>query len=171
MSTTFYVWYPNILQGGSNVGHASVKVGKVYMSWWPYAGSKMEFLKGVFASGSSFRTPTYVDDQASEGHDPDYVGDHFGWDDGKAIAYWNSLQPTYVAAAGEIVRAGSAARYQFFASNCATVVIDIIRAAGALDGQFVLNTWLSVKNTFALSPPDVMRVSQYFAGHPEALIS
>ncbi len=106
MSTTFYVWYPNLLQGGNNVGHAAIKVGTTYMSWWPYAGSKMEILKGLVGTGSSFGTPSYADDRQSEGKEPDYIEDHFGWDDGKAIAYWNSQLPTYVAALGEIVRAG-----------------------------------------------------------------
>lgn len=169
MSTTFYVWYPD-LRGG-NIGHASIKVGDTYMSWWPYAGSKMEILKGIIGSGSGFRTPAYPDDVSAEGKDPDYVGDHFGWDNAKAIAYWTSqCLPSYALALAEIVRAGSPAHYQFLTCNCATMVINILRASGALDGQVVLNAWLSLKDSLALSPPDIKRVSQYFAGHPEALV-
>ena len=78
--------------------------------------------------------------------------------------------PTYARAVTEINRAGSAACYQFFTSNCSTMVINILRASGALNGEVILNTWLSIKDTIAFSPPDIMRVSQYFAGHKSALI-
>ena len=57
MSTTFYVWYSNIPKGGGNVGHCAVKIGTVYMSWWPGSGSKMEMFKGIFGTGSGFMTP------------------------------------------------------------------------------------------------------------------
>ena len=35
----------------------------------------------VTGSGVAFTTPTYESDVSSEGKEPDYVGDHFGWDD------------------------------------------------------------------------------------------
>jgi hypothetical protein len=85
MSTAFFVWNNNILQGGSNVGHASIRVADVYMSWWPYYASKMEMFKGILGGGSGFRTSTFEEDVASERREPDYTGDHFGWDDDKAI--------------------------------------------------------------------------------------
>jgi hypothetical protein len=130
----------------------------------------MEILKGIFGSGSRFSTPSFKDDVESEGKPPDYVGDHFGWHEQQALSYWMSQLPSYAAAGAEIVRAGSASKYQFLTCNCATMVIQIIRAAGALDNEIVLNGWLGLKSTFALSPPDIMRVSQYFAGHKEALL-
>jgi hypothetical protein len=171
MSTTFYVWYSNIPEGGGNVGHCAIKIGATYMSWWPAAGSKMEMLKGIFGTGSGFMTPGYKDDVSSEGKEPDYVGDHFGWNDAKAIQYWiTQCMPEYARAVTEINRAGSPARYQFLTSNCSTMVINILRASGAFDGEVILNMWLSIKDTIALSPPDVMRISQYFAGHKSALI-
>ena len=157
MSTTFYVWYPRIIQDGlaGNIGHASIKVESTYMSWWPAEVS----LKASFGSGVAFATPTYESDVHSERKEPDYVGDHFGWDDIKAIQYWNTqCVPSY------------AHRYNFVTCNCASMVVNILRASGALDGEVVLNTWLGLKDTFAISPPDITRVSQYFAGHKAALI-
>jgi hypothetical protein len=154
MSTTFYVWYPE----GGNVGHASIKIGSTYMSWWPKMDSLMESIVGL-AVGTAFITPTYQNDVTWEGKEPDYVGDHFGWDDIKAIQFWNTqCVPSY------------AHRYNFVTCNCASMVVKILRASGALDGEVALNTWLGIKDTYAISPPDIMRVSQYFAGHKAALI-
>jgi hypothetical protein len=166
MSTTFYVWNPIL----PNVGHAAVKIGDTYMSWWPASGSKMEMYKGIFGSGSLISTPSLKDDIDSERKVPDYIGDHFGWDDQIAIRYWTSQLPTYAAAGAEIIRAGSASKYQFFTCNCATMITQILRAAGAFENDLVLNAWLGVKSTFAFSPPDITRISQYFAGHKEALL-
>jgi hypothetical protein len=170
MSTTFFVWNNNFLSGGNNVGHASVKIADVYMSWWPYAGSKMEILKGILGSGSGFRTPTFEEDVESEGRQPDYIGDHFGWDNDRAISFWQSQLPTYDSAYNEIKSVGSAAKYQFFTYNCADSVVRVLQAAGSLDNEFLLNSWISLKRTFALTPPDITRISQYFNGNKSALL-
>jgi len=97
-------------------------------------------------------------DVSSEGKEPDYVGDHFGWDDIKPCNF--GIPSVY----HRIVIA------TFFTCNCASMVVKILRASGALDGEIILNTWLGTKDTVALCPSDLMRVSQYFAGHKAALI-
>jgi hypothetical protein len=129
----------------------------------------MEMLKGILGTGSGFMTPTYENDLSAEGREPDYTGDHFGWDDARAIDHWNTqCIPAYVSAFKEITVSGPS-KYQFLTYNCATMVFNVIRAARALDGEIILNAWLALKPV--LSPPDVMRTSQYFAGHKDALIA
>ena len=89
MSTTFYVWYPDVEKGA--FGHASVKVGSTYMSWWPASESRMRSLLAMFnIKGTTVRLPAYNDDVKSEGKEPEYIGDLYGWDDQKAIDYWTT---------------------------------------------------------------------------------
>src|SRR5262245_49968206 len=122
MSTTFYVWYPDLKKLA--LGHASVKVAGTYMSWWPASENKMRSLLAMYnIKGTSVKPPSYDDDVKSEGKAPEYVGDLYGWDDQKALDYWNTnAVPNFLKAFGEIKKAHAGETYKFVTCNCATMV-------------------------------------------------
>jgi hypothetical protein len=162
MSTTLFVWLPS----SGNIGHASIQVATTYMSWWPGSDKMLSYL----VTGGSPQTPTYDSDVDSEGGEPDWTGDFFGWDDDGAIAFWNAATSLDFQKAVSAVRSGiPPQQYSFVCNNCSTMVIKILRAAGAFDGEFVLNLWLSSK--IVNTPEQVMDIGGYLAGDKGALLN
>ena len=164
MSTTIFVWH----RAGENIGHAAIKVADTYMSWWPSGdGTKLDMFNTIYGTGGAVRPPNYDDDVAGEGgNDPDYQADHFGWDDGGAIAFWNNeCVPNFLKAVSANRGRKRPQKYQFIMNNCSTLVIEMLRRAGAFNGEFSLNLWLGLRNTVALTPKDVYRTSEYLLGN------
>lgn len=169
MGVKINAWYPV----GENIGHASIEVSGVYMSWWPdgTAGStKLKMLKLVFAGGPG-QAPTYQNDVQMEGKEPDWTGDYFGWDrDNEAVELWKKIYVSDLQKGLAAARSGiDAANYSFVANNCCDVVDKLLEKTGAYDSKVALNLWRSLK--LKLAPKDIATIGCYLAGQTSILSS
>jgi hypothetical protein len=160
------VWYP----AGANVGHASIEIDHVYMSWWPDASAnKLKMLLEVFAGGPG-QAPTYQDDRLMEGNkDPDWYGEYFGWDrDDEAVALWRRIYFSDLQKGLSAARSGQkGANYNFVTNNCCDVVDQMLEKAGAYDYKIKLNLWRGVKGK--LAPKDIATIGCYLGGQTSIL--
>jgi hypothetical protein len=134
------------------------------MSWWPDGTNptKLGIIKAMF--GGPGTAPTFEDDKASEGGEPDWYGEYFGWDnDDKAIDLWRKIYFSDLQKGISALRSGNTgAKYSFISNNCCDVVDKLLETAGAYDGQVLLNIWRSVKFKFA--PRDIATIGCVLAG-------
>ena len=166
MGVKINVWYPK----GDNIGHASVNIQGTYMSWWPdgASGSKAKMVKMVFAGGPG-TAPTYEDDKQSEGGEPSWTGDFFGWArDNEAIEFWKKVYFSDLQKGVSAMRSGNKdAQYSFVSNNCCDVVDKLLEKTGAYDSQFKLNIWRGIK--FKLAPQDIASIGSYLGGQTGVL--
>ena len=166
MSVKINVWYPK----GDNVGHASIEFHGTYMSWWPSSENpgKLKMVKMVFAGGPG-SAPTFADDKSSEGREPSWTGDYFGWDnDDKAIEYWKKVYFSDMQKGISAMRAGNKdAQYCFVSNNCCDVVDQLLVQAGAYSWQVKLNLWRGMK--IKLAPRDIATIGAYLGGQTSLL--
>jgi hypothetical protein len=68
MGVRINAWYRH----GDNVGHASLEIDGVYMSWWPDGSNptKLAIIKAMI--GGPGTAPTYQDDTQSSPHFADF---------------------------------------------------------------------------------------------------
>jgi hypothetical protein len=166
MSVKINVWYPK----GSNVGHASIEFHGTYMSWWPGSvnASKLKMTKMVFAGGPG-QAPTFEHDKSSEGGEPSWTGDYFGWEnDDKAIEYWKKVYFSDLQKGISAAREGNAgATYNFVTNNCCDVVDKLLATAGAYNWEMRLNLWRGIKTK--LAPKDIATIGAYLGGQKSIL--
>lgn len=168
MSVKINVWYPK----PGNVGHASIDFHGTYMSWWPSStsASKAKIVKMVFAGGPG-SAPTFDQDKSSEGGEPSWTGDYFGWKtDDKAIEHWRKVYFSDLQKGLSAMREGNKdAVYGFVSNNCCDVVDQLLEKAGAYEWEMRLNLWRSVKAK--LAPKDVATIGAYLGGQKSILSS
>ena len=130
------VW--NFLSNG-NIGHAAIKVGGDYISWWPSEPASVKH-------GRSAGMPqSEADDLANEGRAPDHRIRLSGLDEEAIRLWWHGFRD------GE--------EYRLFVQNCSTVVARALRAGGGTARTsgfgYLYHTW----NVF-WTPDDVRRLAE-----------
>lgn len=95
---------------GGNIGHAALKVGGEYVSWWPQNAAS---LKDGRHPGTASNEAT---DVVSEGRGPDHRIRLTGLDEDAIGRWWRSFRT------GE--------EYRLFVQNCSTVVAMALKAGG-----------------------------------------
>jgi hypothetical protein len=120
--------------------------------------------------GGPGTAPTYQDDKSSEGGEPDWYGEYFGWDgDDDAIDYWRKIYFLDLQKGISAMRGNIDAKYSFVSNNCCDVVDKILEVAGAYDGKFMLNLWRGVK--IRLAPKDIATIGCYLGGQTDIIAS
>jgi hypothetical protein len=124
MTVTVFVWRPRLAQREPSIGHASLAVDQVYISFWP-GGTKHDLLP----------QPSVVNsisiDKRSEGRNPDYVSAPINGLDEKAIQkYWWIRKPGLDHAKQEMKIPLSDSTYNIITANCATIVWAAMLAGG-----------------------------------------
>jgi hypothetical protein len=130
------VW--NFMERG-NIGHAALKVGGDYISWWP---------QGT-ASVKDGRHPGVVNDEtgdhAAEGRAPDHRIRLVGLDEDAIRRWWHEF------------REGN--EYRLFVQNCSTVVAMALKAGGGTKRTSGLGWAYHSWNT-VWTPDDVRRYAE-----------
>lgn len=99
---------PKAFKGQGNIGHAALKVGSEYISWWP--SSAVGLLDGVRPA----RIHSEADDIRAEGTPPAHRIRLNGLDEAAIIAWWKGFR--------------GSSQYRLFVQNCSTVVAMALKA-------------------------------------------
>ncbi|TCI01793.1 hypothetical protein EZV61_16110 [Corallincola luteus] len=114
MKATVYVWP----RKDQNVGHAAMKIGSTYISFWPADGiGKPQAKKGLkmkLSHAGTSVTSYRVDCDAEGGRQPIAIEIN-NFDAESALAYWQQIRRDGV-------------RYQLRKKNCSSIVAECIHA-------------------------------------------
>ena len=130
------VW--NFFERG-NLGHAALKVGGEYVSWWPQGAASLK-------DGRMPGTPSdEASDYASEGSAPDHRIRINGLNEDAICRWWHGFR--------------DGAEYRLFVQNCSTVVALALKAGGGTARTsglgFALDSW-----NLVWTPDDVRRYAE-----------
>ncbi|MEQ1833827.1 MAG: hypothetical protein ABL977_12295 [Candidatus Eisenbacteria bacterium] len=134
------VW--NFMEHG-NIGHAALKVGSDYISWWPAGTATIKHGRHPGAVNSE------SDDLASEGRSPDHRIRIRGLDEDAICRWWHTFRD------GE--------EYRLFVQNCSTVVALALKAGGGTARTsgfgFLYHSWNVI-----WTPGDIRRYAEAIQG-------
>jgi len=114
-----YIWEAAKVDGGKNVGHASMQVQRAYVSWWP---------EGDIWQSSPHRNRSFEADCRAEGSRPHHTVAVSGLDEVAIQKWWAGLG--LVSPSGQSL-SGPLLPYALTTRNCSTVVVEGLRAGGA----------------------------------------
>ncbi|QYK48441.1 MAG: hypothetical protein KF838_00975 [Phycisphaeraceae bacterium] len=142
---TVYVWNPLVLTKAPLVGHASMHIGREYVSWWPEQAGR------VFNT-SPYRQRTLEQDiEAEANRQPDYRIAIDGLDTARMLDWWASVG---LQANGMLLH-GPLQAYDLIERNCSTVVAAGLRVGGGDKHAAWWNSW-----NIVWTPRDVMRYAE-----------
>ncbi len=129
-------------------GHASMLVGRTYMSWWPAEPGQVPsgIHPNLYAS-APFRNRTYRDDVRDESQDPDNTIEIEGLDEGKVLDWWQTFGLTRDGEEFD----GPLPPWETLKQNCSTVVARGLRLGG---GDTYASWWKSWNVVW--TPADVL---------------
>jgi len=155
-------------------GHASLKVGNTYISWWPEEDGRISWWRekagrfsfwpdgdggilGNFYKVSPIRNRSFEEDKLDErdderqtnGRPPDYTVSLTGLDEEAIKNWWQSYG---LARDGKVFQ-GPLPAWQTLSQNCSTIAVKGLLAGGA--GKYA--GWISPENRLAWTPNDVYR--------------
>ena len=145
---TVYVWRPHTHM----VGHAALRVGEEYISFWPEqaAGAKKDFKVKRSQPGHLVRD--LQDDIEAEGNRPPESVDLHGMDEAAMLDFIADLQ-------------GTTPRYQIVRNNCSHVVAKALQAGSGQRPSFVpsaraYSKWGGIVGRGVWTPEEVLRYAK-----------
>lgn len=115
-----YVWLARKTEDGKNVGHASMKVGNTYMSWWP------DETAGLTGDFYPIRNKSFRSDCDAEGCTPDHTIYLDGLNEKTILDWWAGFGLVENGA----LLAGPLPRYNLTGQNCSSVVATGLKKGG-----------------------------------------
>jgi hypothetical protein len=129
---------------GSNVawGHAALRCGSTYISYWPGAGRTGSRLYPQIYAADPIRGRRFEEDLRDEGTPPDAVLRLDGLDEKAILGWWRRMVPPM---------GPPSVPWRTFTHNCSTVVAEALRAGG---GNRFSSWWESWRTYW--TPSDVL---------------
>lgn len=133
-------------------GHASMLVGRTYISWWPEKPGQVpsKIVRNIYASGP-FRNRSFDEDCRDEGQKPDHKINLHGLDESAIKDWWQFFGLTRDG----VLYQGPLQAWETLNMNCSTVVAHGLTIGGGRTYSGLLKSWNVV-----WTPRDVLRYAR-----------